>query len=169
MQEEILDIVNESDQVIGVMTRSQAYAQARLSSTRAVWLLIKNQQGAFWIPQRSATKASCPSALDGSAVGHVSSGESYEQAMVREAREELNIDLAGLPYRCVGKLTPTTGSVAFISVFELQVSDDVVIDYNPDDFSAFCWLTPQQIIKKYEDGGNVRKTLVSIMRSFYAV
>lgn len=167
MEEEILDIVNEQDQVIGVMTRSQAYAENKLSSTRAVWLLIKNQQGAFWIPQRSASKASCPSALDGSAVGHVTSGETYEQAMIREAQEELNLSVADLPYRYVGKLTPTTGSVAFITVFELQVSDDFILDYNTEDFSGFFWLTPQEIIKKYEAGCNVRKTLVSIMTSLY--
>ncbi|WP_162801679.1 NUDIX hydrolase [Candidatus Chromulinivorax destructor] len=167
MEEEILDIVNDQDEVVGVMTRSQAYAEHRLSSTRAVWLMIKNQQGAFWIPQRSASKVSCPSALDGSAVGHVSSGETYEQAMVREAQEELNLNLMNLSYRCLGKLTPTTGSVAFIAVFELQVSDDFVIDYNAEDFSGFFWLTPQEIIKKYEEGCSIRKTLVAIMKTFY--
>lgn len=167
MNEELLDIVNDQDEVIGVMKRSQAYAENKLSSIRAVWFLIKNQEGKLWIPKRSAAKESGPNSLDGSTVGHVSSGETYEQAMLREVREELNLDVANLPYRSVGKLTPTTGSVSFIEIFELQVPDDFVIDYNRDDFSEFFWLTPQEIVQKFQDGEKMRKTLVSIMKTFY--
>ena len=167
MQDELLDIVNEQDQVIGTMTRSQAYAEHKLSSLRAVWLLIKNQEGKFWIPQRTADKKSSPSALDGSTVGHVSSGETYEQSMIREVAEELNFDISGMNYRSIGKLTPQTGSVSFIEIFELQVPNDFIIDYNKDDFSGFYWLSSQEILQKFQDGQKMRKTLVAIMKSFY--
>ena len=61
-----------------------------------MWLLIRNQDGKFWIPRRQATKKVLPNCLDGSAVGHVSSGEVYEQSMIREVAEELNIDISGM-------------------------------------------------------------------------
>ena len=167
MEEELLDIVDDQDQVIGVMTRSQAYSENKLSSLRAVWLLIKNQDGKFWIPRRCATKDRSPNTLDGSTVGHVSSGETYEQAMIRELQEELNLDVSQMAYRSIGKLNSKTGAISFIEIFELQVPHDFVIDFNKDDFSEFFWLSPQEIIEKYQAGEKMRSTLVSIMFRFY--
>ncbi len=167
MQDELLDLVNEQDQVVGTMWRSQAYAEKRLASLRAVWLLIKNQDGKFWIPKRCATKKNSPNTLDGSTAGHVSSGETYEQAMIREVAEELNFDISTMAYRSIGKMTPETGSISFIEIFELQVPNDFIIDYNKNDFSEFMWLSSQDIIEKWQAGEKVRKTLVAIMRTFY--
>ena len=167
MHDEMLDIVNEQDQVIATIARSQAYAEKRLHQLRAVWLLIRNQEGKFWIPQRSADKESNPNMLDGSTVGHVSSGETYEQAMIREVAEELNFDISCMQYRSIGKLTPQTGSVSFIEIFELQVPNDFVIDYNKNDFSCFYWLTSQEILQKFDEGHKMRKTLAAIMKNFY--
>ena len=167
MKDELLDLVDEQDQVVGTIYRSQAHAENKLASLRAVWLLIKNKDGKFWIPKRSATKESSPNALDGSTVGQVACGESYEQAMIREVAEELNLDISHLPYRSIGKLTPQTGALSFIEIFELQVPSDFIIDYNKDDFSEFFWLSSQEIIEKFERGEKMRKTLVSIMRTFY--
>ena len=167
MQDELLDIVNEQDQVIGTMPRSQVYAEKKIASIRAAWLLIKNQDNQFWIPQRCSKKASNPDTLDGSTVGHVSSGETYEQAMIREVAEELNFDISHMSYTSIGKLTPTTGALSFIEIFELQVPCDFVIDYNTDDFSQFYWLSAQEIIQKFHEGQSIRKTLVSIMQTFY--
>ena len=167
MEDELLDLVDEQDQVVGTIYRSQAHAKNKLASLRAVWLLIKNQDGKFWIPKRSAAKESSPNALDGSTVGHVSSGENYEQAMIREVAEELNLDISRMPYRSIGKLTPQTGALSFIEIFELQVPSDFIIDYNKNDFSEFFWLSSQEIIEKFEQGEKMRKTLVSIMYTFY--
>lgn len=167
--DELLDIVNEQDQVIQVMTRSKAYAENKLKSLRAAWLLIKNQDGKFWIPRRHASKKLMPNHLDGSACGHVSSGESYEQAMIREAQEELNIDVTHLPYKFIGKITPEQGSACFIEVFELQVSNDFVFDYNQDDFSEFYWLSAREIIEKMKAGEKMKLTLAVIIQKFYSL
>ena len=167
MQDELLDIVDEHDRVVGTILRSQAYAENKLSSLRAVWLLIKNQDNKFWIPQRCAIKKSNPNTLDGSTVGHVSSGETYEQSMIREVAEELNFDISSMDYRSVGKLTPQTGSISFIEIFELQVPNNFVIDYNKDDFSDFYWLSSQEILQKFHDGQKMRKTLAIIMQKIY--
>lgn len=169
MDDELLDIVNELDQVIGVMLRSQAYSERKLSSLRAIWLFIKNEDGKFWIPRRCSAKENSPDCLDGSTVGHVRFGETYEQAMIREVQEELNFDISKMLYRSIGKLTPKTGSVSFVEVFELQVSNDFIIDYNKEDFSTFYWLSSQEIIQKFRGGEKMRKTLVAIMSKFYGV
>ena len=167
MEDELLDLVNAQDEVIGTILRSQAYAEKRLYQLRAVWLVIKNEDGKFWIPKRSATKKNSPNYLDGSTVGHVSSGETYEQSMIREVAEELQFDISAMPYRLVGKLTPAIGSVSFVEVFELCVPNDFVINYNQQDFSEFFWLSAQEIVNLYQQGQKMRTTLVSIMKNFY--
>ena len=168
MQDELLDLVDEQDQVIGTIWRSQAYAENKLASLRAVWLLIKNQDGKFWIPRRQVSKQILPNCLDGFAVGHVGSGETYEQAMIREVQEELNINILQLPYKFIGKLTPQEGAICFVEIFELQVPNDFIIDYNKDDFSEFFWLSPQEIIEKINNGEKAKESLIKIMKKFYA-
>lgn len=107
--------------------------------------------------------------IDGSAVGHVSSGETYEQSMIREVAEELNIDISQMRYTFIGKLTPQQGAMCFIEIFELKVPNNFVINYNKEDFSEFFWLSPQEIMQKYHDGEKMKNSLAVIMKAFYKV
>lgn len=168
MEDELLDLVNEQDQVIGTIWRSVAQAEKKIASLRAIWFLLKNELGQLAIPRRAAHKKINPLYLDGSAVGQVRSGETYEQAMIREVLEELNVDVMDLPYRLVGNLTPTTGAQSFIAIFELQVQKDFQLNYNQDDFSELLWLYPNEILEKYNQGEKMRPTLLSIISTFYA-
>lgn len=169
MQEsdELLDLVDEHDQVIGTILRSVAYREKKMASVRAVWLFIKNEDGKLWIPRRHATKKLLPNYLDGSAVGHVSAGESYEQAMIREAQEELNLDVRQFSYHLLGAISPAQGTKSFVQVYEIIVPDGFMIDYNPNDFSEFFWLLPQEIVNLIEDGQEAKPSLSVIMRRFY--
>ena len=60
-----------------------------LHNFRAVIGFVKNSNGQFWIPRRVKEKIIYPLALDMSVAGHVSSGETYDEAFEREAREEI--------------------------------------------------------------------------------
>lgn len=165
-QEEWVDIVNENDEVVGSMPRSEAYDKKMFASMRASWLMIKNSEGKLWIPRRNFNKKVLPGALDGSVVGHVSAGESYEQALIREAWEEVGIDLKKHPYRFLGKLTPgKDSSFCFAAVYELEVDD--VPDWNRDDFVEFFWLLPQEVVKKIISGDFVKDSLLDVLKSFY--
>jgi len=168
MEDELVDLVNENDEIVGKVFRSKAYAENKLASLRAVWFLIKNQEGKLWIPRRQAHKKSSPNCLDGSAVGIVTSGETYEQSMIREVAEELNLNVVEMSYRSLGKLNPKQhGTISFVQAYELQVPNNFIIDYNKNDFSEFYWLSPQEILQKFEDGEKMRNTLAIIIRHFY--
>jgi isopentenyl-diphosphate Delta-isomerase len=86
---EILEIVDVADRVVGRATRAEIHARGLFH--RAVHVFLFNSAGDVYVQRRSSTKDRHPSKLDSSAAGHVDPGESYERTAVRELREELSI------------------------------------------------------------------------------
>src|SRR5712664_3360101 len=95
--EEIFDVVNECDEVIGQERRSEVH---RLGlQHRAVHVLIFNARGEVFLQKRSMKKDTFPGVWDSSASGHLDVGETYDACAVRESREELGLSLAVTPAR----------------------------------------------------------------------
>ncbi len=88
--DEILEIVNKSNRIIGQRTRGEIYKNGFLH--RAVSVFIVNSKGQIFLQQRSKLKMKYPLAWDVSAAEHVKVGESYEDAALRGIQEELGID-----------------------------------------------------------------------------
>ncbi|MEV0963650.1 MULTISPECIES: NUDIX hydrolase [unclassified Streptomyces] len=91
--EEILDIVDEFDQVVGQAPRGEAYARGLRH--RCVFVLVRDAGGRVFVHRRTATKLVFPSLYDMFVGGVVGAGESYDDAALREAEEELGV--SGLP------------------------------------------------------------------------
>ncbi|MCI0745840.1 MAG: NUDIX domain-containing protein [Verrucomicrobia subdivision 3 bacterium] len=108
MSEEIFDVCNEHDEVIGRAPRSEVH-QRRLKH-RAVHILVFNSRGEVFLQKRSRLKDCFPGAWDSSASGHLDAGEEYDACAVRELREELGVQ-ATEPLRRLFKLAacPDTG------------------------------------------------------------
>ncbi len=150
MIDELLDIVNERDEIIGQQSRSDVYKN-QLTNFRVVNAFIQNSKGQLWIPRRSSSKRIFPLCLDASMGGHVSAGESYFDALKRELMEELRIDLVETSYQELGALTPHQhGMSAFMRVF--LIKSDRVPNYNEDDFIEYYWLFPEEILDVLENG-----------------
>ena len=84
MAEEIFDIVNEKDEVIGRLPRSQVHREGHRH--RAVHVLVFNKRGELFLQKRSVLKDSFPGRWDSSASGHLDSGEEYDACSIRELR-----------------------------------------------------------------------------------
>ncbi len=89
-QEEIFDIVDRSDIVIGQRKRWQVHKDISLIH-RAVYILLFNSQNQLFFQQRSETKDTDPLLWTVSCTGHVESGQTYLNAANRELEEELGI------------------------------------------------------------------------------
>ena len=87
MTEDIFDIVNERDEVIGRAPRSEVHARGLLH--RAVHVLVFNVKGELFLQKRSMTKDREPGRWCAACSGHVDSGEDYDTAALRELGEEL--------------------------------------------------------------------------------
>ena len=89
-QQELFDVVSETDEVIGQTVRGQAHRDPRLIH-RSVQILVFNQQGELLLQRRSASKDLFPGYLCASASGHVASGDDYAMTAAREIGEELGV------------------------------------------------------------------------------
>lgn len=99
MTEELVDIVDDDDNVIATVTRSEM--RAGNLQHRSVGIAVISSDGRLLIHRRSETKDIWPGWWDIAAGGVVASGESYEDAARRELAEELGI--ADIPIAYLGR------------------------------------------------------------------
>ncbi|MFJ8084436.1 NUDIX domain-containing protein [Streptomyces sp. NPDC096205] len=91
--DEILDVVDEHDQVIGQLPRGEVYTRGLRH--RCVFIQATDAEGRIFVHRRTATKLVFPSLYDMFVGGVVGAGETYDAAALREAEEELGV--SGLP------------------------------------------------------------------------
>ena len=87
MPDEIFDVVNEHDQVIGQQTRKEVHRQSLRH--RAIHVLVFNERGQIFLQKRSMQKDTAAGKWDSSSSGHLDTGEQYDQCAIRELREEI--------------------------------------------------------------------------------
>lgn len=163
--DELLDLVDDQDQVIGSIWRSEAFERG-IKHTRGVNAFLINSWGELWIPKRAMHKVRWPGRLDMSVGGAVERGESYEQAFRRETQEELNLDVNALPWRKVGYFSPLDTKLnSFQCIYE--VASDAEPEYNQDDFSGGEWVTPRELLDRIEAGEPAKGDLRALLNLIY--
>ena len=111
MNDEMFDIVNDRDEVIGRLPRRMVHRDGH--KHRAVHVLVFDSRGRIFLQKRSLTKDTFPGAWDSSASGHLESGEDYAACAARELREELGWS-APAPPRPLFKIAACAGTGAGI-------------------------------------------------------
>ncbi len=89
--QELFPIVDEQGNVVGSATRGQCHNGSRLLHP-VVHLHVFNSQGEVYLQKRPAWKDIQPGKWDTAVGGHMDYGETPEEALQREAREELGIN-----------------------------------------------------------------------------
>lgn len=88
--QELFPIVDEEGTVIGQATRGECHNGSRLLHA-VVHLHVFNAQGEVYLQKRPEWKDIQPGKWDTAVGGHIDYGETPEQALRREVREELGI------------------------------------------------------------------------------
>jgi isopentenyl-diphosphate delta-isomerase type 1 len=102
-EDEIFDLVDENDQVIGRELRGTCHRQGLLH--RAVYCWVFNSENNLLIQRRSPLKKIGANQWDLSVAEHLSQGEEYLTAVVRGLGEELGIKAEAV--EVAGPLQPT--------------------------------------------------------------
>lgn len=88
---EILDVVNDNDEVIGQAERDRVHREGLVC--RLIYVCFYTANREVILQKRSTTKKNDPGKLTTAVSGHVSSGQSYLQAAVRETYEETGVEV----------------------------------------------------------------------------
>jgi len=91
-ENELLDLVDEHGEIIGVVRRGDCHGNPALAH-RTAHVVVRNSRGEYFLQKRSIRKLIQPGRWDTSVGGHVLAGETYETAALKELGEELGIAL----------------------------------------------------------------------------
>ena len=141
MSEEIFDVVDGRDRVIGRQTRREVHLRGL--KHRAVHVLVVNTRGEVYLQKRSFKKDTFPGAWDSSASGHVDSGETYEACVVREAREEIGLFLKRTPKRLFKIEACAQTGQEFVWVYRTEFNGPFRL--NPDEVECGAFFKPDHV------------------------
>lgn len=141
MHDEILDVVDADDRVIGSAARSVVHATGLRH--RSAHVLAVDASGRLFLQRRAFSKECSPGLWDTSAAGHLASGEDYVVAARRELEEELGVTPIGsLDFLFELVASADTGQ-EFVQVFRALVPAEVQPD--PVEIIDGRWCDPADI------------------------
>jgi isopentenyldiphosphate isomerase len=139
MTEEIFDVVNARDEVIGQQPRREVHRLGLMH--RAVHVLVFNRTGQIFLQKRSMKKDRQPGLWDSSASGHVESGEDYDTCAVRELREEIGLQLQKAPKRLFKLAACAETDQEHVWVYGCRTEGPFRLD--PDEIERGSWFAPE--------------------------
>ncbi len=141
MTDEIFDIVDENDRVIGRRLRRDVHRDG--DKHRAIHVLVFNSRGDVFLQKRSMSKDTCPGAWDSSASGHLDCGEDYDACAIREAREEIGLVLQSSPQRLFKIDAREETGWEFVWVYRCESEGPFTL--HPEEIERGDWFTPDEV------------------------
>jgi len=129
--EEWLPLVDDEGKITGKATRSSVHGNPGMLHP-VVHLHVVNRKGEVYLQKRPANKDIQPGKWDTSVGGHVALGETIEQALHRETREELGLDsFISNPLAQYRWDSPVESELVFSFIAVI----DHPINYNPEELA----------------------------------
>ena len=141
MSDEIFDVVNERDEVVGRAPRREVHRAGLMH--RAIHVFVFNARGEIFLQKRSMSKDSSPGLWDSSASGHLDSGEDYDACAVRELREEIGL-VVNVPPRRVFKVSPCAETGQEFVWLYLDASEGP-FTLHPEEIERGDWFTRERV------------------------
>jgi isopentenyl-diphosphate Delta-isomerase len=150
-KDEVVDLVDESDSVIGESTLGECLENGLLH--RAVAVLVIRGDGRYLLQIRSSRDAWHPGLWTISSTGHVGKGETYQDAAQRELFEELGIR-DNLAYVKKYLLPPISGAGIieheWVCLFTSRTDQTCKVD--PDEVEGVREMSDSELRKLIADG-----------------
>lgn len=157
--EEFFDVLTEKGQYTGnIETREQCHKQGLWH--KAVVVFIINSKKQVLLQRRSPNKKMWPNMWDITAGGHVLAGEFGFQAIIREAKEELGLDLNKNDMTFIGSSISTNikGDITNNHFNEYYIArkdiDETELKLQEEEVSEVKWIDKDEIIEKIKDNYN---------------
>jgi len=143
VNEEIFDVVNERDEVVGRRPRSEVHRLGLMH--RAAHVLVFNAAGQVFLQKRSLKKDRQPGVWDSSASGHVDAGEDYDACVVRELREEIGLEVPTVPQRLFKLAASAETDQEHVWVYRCEAEGPFRLD--PEEIERGGWFAREEVTR----------------------
>ena len=161
----MMDVVNEADEVIGQAEHNEVY-EKKLAH-RICHILIFNDEGKMALQLRSRHKKFCPNHWVTAVGGHVQAGESYEQAALREMKEEVGVQIPVTFLRKDRYDHPVLNIIKFLGTFTAKYNGP--FEVNPEEVDTVEFFSLDEIKKMIADGEKFHPELLFLLRNAYGI
>lgn len=103
----LIDVVDENDEIVDSKSRNEVHRLGLLHREVHVWMFDDDKNLFF---QKRGLHRPSAGLLDATVGGHVNKGESYEEAAIRETKEETGLDITTKNLILLKKLSSFYGS-----------------------------------------------------------
>ena len=144
---ELLDVVDENNEITGQVAKREREHKENLWH-RHVSAWIMNEKGEILLQKRAQTTANNANKWAKTG-GHVDSGETVENAIVREIKEEIGIDVPEEQIKVISKFKSKNPENKYFSYGFLFVVNYKIEDYklNEDEVSEVKYMTIEDMEK----------------------
>jgi isopentenyldiphosphate isomerase len=162
---EYFDVVDKKDRVIGKASREEVYD--KLLMHRVSHILIFNDKKELLLQLRGKKVSYCPNHWVTSVGGHVRAGESYEEAALREYKEELGKTkkISFFKKECFTK--PGKDHKRFHTIFKTFDNGPFKIDKH--DVEKVCFFSIKKIQEMVDKGEKFHPDLKFILKKHFKV
>ena len=163
---EIVDVVDEWNDIIGCAPRE--VVDEHKQCHRIVHVLVFNKNGEMALQIRSKTKSFAPGYFSTSVGGYVLAGESYEEAAIREAAEELSLELSAENFVLVGDdhYVDDINNCMFIRTFRVEPHDGPFV-VDEEEVESVVFKSVGEIHELTKGEGKFHPELKYILEKYY--
>lgn len=136
-----IPIVDEQDEVLYYKDSIERNARTEITRVAALWVI--NEKDEFLIAKRSKNKKHHPNVWGPSVAGSVEEGESYEENIKKEAKEEIGINLNGI---IVGSKERVSSSHEyFCQYFFTEISSETKFTLQESEVDEVKWISLKEL------------------------
>ena len=158
-EDEFLNLVDSGSRLTeDSKPRSLVHRDGDLHPAVHVWIIKRRDMGVYVLLQKRADmKDTDPGCYDVSVAGHLSQGDEFRSAAVRETAEELGVKIHGSQLRHIGNLnshTVTNGvdDNEYVAVYIYREPvDEEGITLQQDEVSEVCWAEVDELLAVMDD------------------
>lgn len=145
--EEILNVYTRDGKLIGTRTREECHSKNPGFYHKPAWTWIYNSNGEILVQKRASSKKTLPNYWDMPCAGHVVAGETSIQGAIREAKEEIGLDIkeeeCKFMFEYIQENCWEIGQVFFVKI-DKNIEDFILKE---DEVSEVKWLSFEEFKK----------------------
>ncbi len=139
-QSELFYLVDDTDRVLGSVSRLEAH-QSQTIKHRSVFILVFNDENELLLQKRSQSKDTFLGFWTVSASGHVTYGQSYDEAAQRELKEEIGLEINLEPLH----KTYVSEEREFCFIYQGKFLDDKEIEFDREEIEKVKWISKDNL------------------------